>query len=104
MCYALQILSFQKKKNAAEKSYVSAISKMLALLRFRPTEQVPIKLMRRLLNRVSEAVSADKEVVKEVKQMAERLKASDESPDEPLESDQAHLLLGNTFIPYFVIC
>ncbi|PWA56331.1 hypothetical protein CTI12_AA420700 [Artemisia annua] len=88
-----QILSFQQKKNAAEKSYVSAISKILALLRFRPTEQVPIKLMRRLLNRVSEAVSADKEVVKEVKQMAERLKASDESPDEPLESDQARLLL-----------
>nr|GEV13526.1 condensin complex subunit 3 [Tanacetum cinerariifolium] len=93
ICIAAEILSFQKKKNAAEKSYISAISKILVLLRFRPTEQVPIKLMRRLVNRVSEVMSADKEVVKEVKQMAERLKASDESPDEPLESDQAHLLL-----------
>ncbi|GJS37664.1 condensin complex subunit 3 [Tanacetum coccineum] len=92
ICIAAEILSFQKKKNAAEKSYISAISKILVFLRFRPTEQVPIKLMRRLVNRVSEAMSADKEVVKEVKQMAERLKASDESPDEPLESDQAHLL------------
>ncbi|GKC33617.1 hypothetical protein Tco_1046001, partial [Tanacetum coccineum] len=46
-----------------------------------------------ILNRVSEAVSADKLVVKEIKQMSERLMALDEYLDEPLESDHAHLLL-----------
>nr|XP_043633385.1 condensin complex subunit 3 [Erigeron canadensis] len=93
ICIAAEVLSFQKKKNAAEKSYLSAISKILVLLCFRQTEQEAIKLMRRILNRVSEAVSAEKELVKEIKQMANRLKTSDSSPDEPLPSDQAKLLL-----------
>ncbi|KAK9062182.1 hypothetical protein SSX86_019368 [Deinandra increscens subsp. villosa] len=93
ICIAAEILSFPKKKNAAEKSYISAISKILVLLRFKQTEQVAVKLMRRLMNRVAEGVSADKDVLKEVKQMSEHLKASDTSPDEPLQPEQANLLL-----------
>ncbi|KVI08613.1 hypothetical protein Ccrd_013012 [Cynara cardunculus var. scolymus] len=93
ICIASEVLSFQKKKTAAERSYVSAISKILVLLRFRPPEQGAIKLMRRLMNRVAESVSADKEIVKEVKRMAEHLKALDGSPDEPLPAEQANLLL-----------
>ncbi|KAM0021900.1 putative armadillo-like helical, nuclear condensin complex subunit 3 domain-containing protein [Helianthus debilis subsp. tardiflorus] len=94
ICIAAEILSFQKKKNAAEKSYVSAICKILVSLRFKQTEQVAVKLMRRLMSRVAEAVSADKDALKELKQMSEHLKASDTSPDEPLQPEQANLLLG----------
>ncbi|XP_071735403.1 uncharacterized protein [Rutidosis leptorrhynchoides] len=93
ICIAAEVLSFPKKKNAAEKSYVSAITKILVLLHFSPTKQDAIKLMRLLLNRVSDAVSADKDILKDVKQMADLLKVSDGSPDEPLPSDQATLLL-----------
>ncbi|KAI3798641.1 hypothetical protein L1987_33919 [Smallanthus sonchifolius] len=93
ICIAAEILSFPKKKNAAEKSYVSAVSKILVLLRFKQTEQVAVKLMRRLMNHVAEAVSADKDILKEVKQMSEHLKASDTSPDEPLQPEQANLLI-----------
>ncbi|KAJ0853990.1 putative armadillo-like helical, nuclear condensin complex subunit 3 domain-containing protein [Helianthus annuus] len=94
ICIVAEILSFQKKKNAAEKSYVSAICKILVSLRFKQTEQVAVKLMRRLMSRVAEAVSADKDALKELKQMSEHLKASDTSPDEPLQPEQANLLLG----------
>ncbi|KAL8193981.1 hypothetical protein R6Q57_026223 [Mikania cordata] len=93
ICIAAEILSFPKKKNAAEKSYISAISKILVLLSFKQTEQVAVKLMRRLMNRVAEGVSADKDVLKEVKQMSERLKALDTSPDEPLQPEQTNLIL-----------
>ena len=55
------------------------------------------------MNRVAESVSADKEVAKEVKRMAEYLKGLDGSPDEPLAAEQANLLLGNTLFQSFVI-
>ncbi|XP_076908995.1 uncharacterized protein LOC143566095 [Bidens hawaiensis] len=90
---AAEILSFQKKKTAAEKTYVSAICKILVSLRFKQTEQVAVKLLRRLINRVTEAVSADKDIIKEMKQMCEHLKACDTSPDEPLQQEQGKLLL-----------
>ncbi|XP_076886128.1 uncharacterized protein LOC143535879 [Bidens hawaiensis] len=90
---AAEILSFQKKKTAAERTYVSATCKILVSLRFKQTEQVAVKLLRRLINRVTEAVSADKDIIKEMKQMCEHLKACDTSPDEPLQQEQAKLLL-----------
>ncbi|XP_076923663.1 uncharacterized protein LOC143585867 [Bidens hawaiensis] len=90
---AAEILSFQKKKTAAEKTYVSAICKILVSLHFKQTKQVAVKLLRRLINRVTEAVSADKDIIKEMKQMHEHLKACDTSPDEPLQQEQAKLLL-----------
>ncbi|GKC34956.1 hypothetical protein Tco_1047340 [Tanacetum coccineum] len=71
----IQMLSFQKKKIGAEKSYISAISKIL--------------------------LSADKKVVKEIKHMSERLMALDEYLDEPLESDQAYLMLGTRYAASF---
>ncbi|XP_023735555.1 uncharacterized protein LOC111883455 [Lactuca sativa] len=88
-----EVLSFQKKKSPAEKAYVSAICKVLVLVRFRGLEQVAIKLMRKLLNRVAESVSSDKETLKEVKQMVDQLKSLDKTPDEPLPVDQANILL-----------
>lgn len=47
------------------------------------------------MHRVAESVSGDKEIVKEVKQMSEYLKASDKSPDEVWQPEQATMLLGN---------
>lgn len=93
ICIAAEVLRFQQKKNAAEKAYVSALCKILVLVRFRGLEQVAVKLMRKLLNRVVESVSSDKETVKEVKQMVDHLKSLDKTPDEPLPVDQANLLL-----------
>lgn len=89
--------SFHAKKTAAEKAYVSALCKALSLLHFRPTEQGAVKLMRQLLNRVAESVLSENELLKEVKQMAERLKGLDKSPDQKLSSDEVKLILGNYF-------
>ncbi|KAL4577943.1 hypothetical protein LXL04_014058 [Taraxacum kok-saghyz] len=93
ICIAAEVLSFEKKKSAAEKAYVLAICKVLVVLRFRESEQVGIKLMRKLLNRMMELVSSDKETVKEVKQMVDHLKSLDKTPDESLPVDQTNLLL-----------
>ncbi|XP_022009970.1 uncharacterized protein LOC110909240 [Helianthus annuus] len=49
--------------------------------------------MRRLMDRVAEAVYADMDVLKGLKQLSEHLKASDTSPDETLLPEQANLLL-----------
>lgn len=88
------------KKTAAEKAYVSALCRVLVLLHFQLSEQGAIKLMRRLLNHVAESVSAEKDLVKELKRMADRLKAVDRQPDQELLQDQANLILGNFF--YFL--
>ncbi|KAK6127474.1 hypothetical protein DH2020_038791 [Rehmannia glutinosa] len=48
------------------------------------SEQGTIKLMRRILNRVMVSVAAEKDLTKELRQMAERLKAIDRHPDEKL--------------------
>ena len=62
------------------------------LLHFRLSEQGAIKLMRRLLNRVAESAFAEREVVKELKRMAERL--IDREPDKELSQEQANCILG----------
>lgn len=91
-------MGFRSNKTAAEKSYISALCRILVLLRFRLSEQGPIKLMQQLLNRVAQSVVAEKELVKELKEMAARLKAVDRNPDQQLSSDQANLILGNGFV------
>lgn len=96
--------SFAIKKTAAERAYVSALSRILILLHFRVSEQLVIKLMRRLLNHVAESVSADKDLVKELKQMAEHLKSLDKLPDEELLPDQANHILGNVFFFLRLAC
>jgi hypothetical protein len=96
----VKVASFHMKKTAAEKAYVSALCRVLVLLHFRLSEEGAIKLMRRLLNHVAESVSAEKDLVKELKRMADRLKAVDRQPDQELLLDQANLILGkkNYFI------
>ncbi|KAK3218552.1 hypothetical protein Dsin_012522 [Dipteronia sinensis] len=91
---AAEVLSFHTKKTPAEKSYVSALCRILVLLNFQSSEQGAIKLMQLLLNRVSESASTEKDLVKEVKRMAERLKALDRHPDEELSQDEAKLIFG----------
>lgn len=93
--FSVKVANFHAKKTASEKAYVSALCKTIFLLHFRPTEQEAIKLMRQLLNRV--ALLAEKELLKELKQMAERLKGLDKSPDQKLSSDEVKLILGNYF-------
>ncbi|KAL6337964.1 hypothetical protein AAG906_005933 [Vitis piasezkii] len=91
---AAEVVSFHVKKTTAQKSYVSALCRVLVLLHFRLSEQGAIKLMRRLLNRVAESAFAEREVVKELKRMAERLKAIDREPDQELSQEQANCILG----------
>ena len=92
------MVSFHAKKTAAQKSYVSAMCRVLVLLNFRESEQGAIKLMRRLLYRVAESASPEREVVKELKGMAETLKAVDREPEQELSQEQANYILGN-FLP-----
>ncbi|KAB5560881.1 hypothetical protein DKX38_005838 [Salix brachista] len=91
---AAEVASFTTKKTLAERSYVSALCRILDLLHFRVSEQGVIKLMRKVLNRVAETVSTEKDLVKELKQMAERLKSVDKQPEEELLEDQAKLIMG----------
>ncbi|KAI8017905.1 Condensin complex subunit 3 [Camellia lanceoleosa] len=91
---ATEVANFHVKKKAAEKSYIIALCRILVLLHFRLPEQGAIKLMRRLLNRVAESVSTEKELVKELKRMADRLKAADKHPDQDLSLDEANNILG----------
>ncbi|XP_022880704.1 uncharacterized protein LOC111397973 [Olea europaea var. sylvestris] len=91
---AVEVASFHAKKTAAGKSYLSAVCRILVLLQFQPSEQEAIKLVRQLLNRVSESVAAEKDLLKELRQMAERLKLIDGHPDQKLSSDQANQILG----------
>ncbi|KAL2504459.1 ARM repeat superfamily protein [Abeliophyllum distichum] len=91
---AVEVASFHAKKTQAEKSYLSAVCRILVLLQFRASEQGAIKLVRQLLNRVSESVAAEKDLLKELWQMAERLKEIDGHPDQKLSSDQTNQILG----------
>ncbi|XP_038906520.1 condensin complex subunit 3 [Benincasa hispida] len=90
---ATEVASFHGKKTPAQKSYVSALCRVLVLLHFRPSEQCAIRLMRRLLCYVVETTSWDKDLVKELKRMGEHLTAIDKQPDLEVTQDQAHLIL-----------
>lgn len=94
MRIAVEVANFDPKKTAAEKSYLSALCRTLILLHFRTTEQDEIKLMRRLLNRIIPSMAVEKDIFKELRQMAECLRAIDSNPDERLSPEQAHLILG----------
>ncbi|KAF1894935.1 hypothetical protein Lal_00022429 [Lupinus albus] len=91
---AIEVVSFHSKKTAAEKAYVSALCKTLVLLHFRLSEQQAIKLMRRLLILMLERVSSEKDLVKELKHMAEHLMTVDMQPDQELLQDDVNLILG----------
>ncbi|KAL6225844.1 hypothetical protein ACLB2K_004693 [Fragaria x ananassa] len=97
---ATEVAAFPTKKTPAEKSYVSALCRILVLLQFRSSEQEAIQLMRRLLNPVAESVSAEKDLVKELKRMANRLKALDKHPDQEISQDQANLIFGRLALEF----
>lgn len=58
--------------------------------------------MRRLLTRVAETIATEKDIVKELKWMAERLKAVDENPDKDLSLDEANVILGKLFQSFLI--
>ncbi|KAK9041247.1 hypothetical protein V6N11_016357 [Hibiscus sabdariffa] len=91
---AAEVLRFQAKKTSAEKSYVAALCRILASLHFRSSEQGPVKIMRRLLSSVCESVLGEKDLLKELKRMAERLKGLDLNPDQDLLEDEAKFIFG----------
>jgi condensin complex subunit 3 len=76
------------------KAYAVALCKVAVLLRFRQSEQKAIKCMRGLLSTLAASTSSDKELVKELAQMASRLKSLDECPEEELPQDQADAIFG----------
>lgn len=92
--HILKVGSFHAKKTPAERAYVSALCKILGSLHFQSSDQEAIKLMRRLLSSVIESVSAEKDLLKELKWMAERLSSADTHPDQTLLQDQANSIFG----------
>lgn len=64
------------------------------LLRFRQSEQKAIKCMRGLVNSLAAWVPSDKELTKELAQMAARLRSLDASPDEELPQDEADAIFS----------
>ncbi|KAL5702870.1 hypothetical protein ACHQM5_028034 [Ranunculus cassubicifolius] len=89
---ASEVVSFPTKKTAAGKAYMSCLCKIAPQLHFRSSEQVAIKFMRGLLNRMMECVLTEKDVIKDLKHMATNLKALDEHPDQTLSEEQANLI------------
>lgn len=96
------MVSFKAKKTAAEKAYVLALCKILVLLNLKPSEQNVIKLMRKLLSRVADSVSSEKELLKEVKQMLDHLKCLDASPSEELSQDEANSIFGTLIFCLYI--
>ncbi|XP_057521686.1 uncharacterized protein LOC130801810 [Amaranthus tricolor] len=97
---ATEVVSFALKKTASEKSYVSALCKAIVLLHFRESEQGTIKLMRLLLNRIIGSISYEKELVKELTNMAQHLRKLDCNPDEKLTRENAEFILGRLNLEY----
>ncbi|XP_019439490.1 PREDICTED: condensin complex subunit 3 [Lupinus angustifolius] len=97
---AIEVVSFHSKKTAAEKAYVSALCKTLVLLHFRLSEQQAIKLMRRLLILMLEHVSSEKDLVKELKHMAEHLTTVDRQLNQELLQDDVNLILGKLEVDF----
>ncbi|KAK4776536.1 hypothetical protein SAY86_005224 [Trapa natans] len=97
---SVEVARFPEKKTPAERSYVSALTRILGLINFQPTEQQAIKLMRRLLFIVHESVSWEKDLSKDLNHLAERLKALDGYPDQELSQEQANHVLGRLGIEY----
>lgn len=86
---AVEAANFQDKKSAPGKAYAFALCKVAVLLRFRQSEQKAIKCMRGLVNTLAASAVSDKDLLKELGQMASRLKSLDECPEEELPQDQA---------------
>ncbi|XP_010528558.1 PREDICTED: condensin complex subunit 3 [Tarenaya hassleriana] len=95
-----EITSFQAKKTPAEKAYVTALCKILVLLHFRSSEQNTIKLMRKLLSRVADSIGWEKDILKEVKLLAEHLKSLDVCPEEELSQDQANSIFDTLAVKF----
>ncbi|PUZ61624.1 hypothetical protein GQ55_4G291100 [Panicum hallii var. hallii] len=89
---AVEVASCPDKKTAAGKAYALALCKVAVLLRFRQSEQKAIKCMRGLVNSLAALVASDKELMKELAQMAARLRSLDACPDEELPQDEAEAI------------
>ncbi|MQM06416.1 hypothetical protein Taro_039241, partial [Colocasia esculenta] len=89
-----EVASFPAKKTAAGKSYMLALCKIAAALKFRPSLQDSIKCMRGLLNHMMEAVSGDREVLKELMQMAAQLRTLGEHPDQELSVEDSSAIFA----------
>lgn len=94
--------SFGAKKTHAERAYISALCRVLVLLHFRLSEQGAIQLMKRLIICVMESVSAEKDIVRELKRMATHLKTADGHPDQEQLQNQAKLIFGKVLCSFAV--
>ncbi|XP_030520718.1 condensin complex subunit 3 [Rhodamnia argentea] len=89
---AAEVARFPGKKTAAERSYISALCRVLVLLNLGSSDQEAVKLLRSLLNHALVIVAAEKDLVKDMKQFSERLKALDRHPDRELLQEQADVI------------
>ncbi|EOA15333.1 hypothetical protein CARUB_v10004038mg [Capsella rubella] len=97
---AIEMLSFKEKKTAAEKAYVAALCKILALLHLKPSEQNVIKLMKNLLSQLANSVCSEKELLKDVNPILEHLTPLDVCPSEKLTQDQANSIFETLGVSY----
>ncbi|KAF3786860.1 Condensin complex subunit 3 [Nymphaea thermarum] len=91
---AVEVLKCHVKRTAAGKSYILALCRVVVSLRFCPSQQDALKLMRMLLNQMVGYITSDNQVLKDLKSMATHLKTQDEDPNRLLSSDQIKFLLG----------
>lgn len=89
---AAEVARFPGKKTAAERSYIAALCRVLVLLNLGSSDQEAVKLLRSLLNHALVIVATEKDLVKDMKQFSERLKALDRHPDQELLQEQADVI------------
>lgn len=90
----MQVGNYSEKKTSAAKSYLATLCRVAVLIQFRSEEQEAIKCMRGLINGMISAVSADRDLVKELTLMAARLRSLDLQPDLELPQDHAAAIFG----------
>ncbi|KAJ3699349.1 hypothetical protein LUZ61_003054 [Rhynchospora tenuis] len=82
-----------QEKTAAAKAYVSALCKMLIILRFRASEQKAIKCLRGMINVLICRVYSDRDLVRDLTKMSTVLKMLDECPNEDIPDEEVIALL-----------
>ncbi|XP_056162906.1 uncharacterized protein LOC115681414 isoform X2 [Syzygium oleosum] len=97
---AAEVARFPGKKTAAERSYISALCRVLVLLNLGSSDQEPVKLLRSLLNHALVIVAAEKDLVKDMKQFSECLKALDQHPDQELLQEQADVIFDRLGVDF----
>ncbi|XP_078444791.1 ARM repeat superfamily protein [Wolffia australiana] len=86
---ATEVGGFAGKRSAAGRAYAAALCRIVPALKFRSSQQEAIKFMGGLLGPLTQAMKKDKELARELAEMAAELRSLDRTPGEDLPAETA---------------